>query len=111
MAETILLIRVEVHEGAVDTVFKVAYDFGNGNKVIETRNCIVLWINPIVTVSDYVFWIVAGYNGHYEVSTENYSQTSNNRKLWTYFTGGTNTSMDTEYDNSCFNWDDRLRAC
>jgi hypothetical protein len=78
--------------------------------MIETCNRVVFWVTLTIAIGDYVFRVVTGHNRHYEISTENYSQTSNCRKLWTYFTGGTNTSMDNEYSYSCFNRYNRVRA-
>ena len=78
--------------------------------MIETRNCVVLWINSIIAIGDYVFRVVAGYLWDNEISPEDYTQRNNSGKLRTYFARGTYTSMDSEYDNSCFDWYDRLCA-
>ena len=78
--------------------------------MIETRNRVVLWFNPTIAVSDYVFRVVARHKWDNEVSTKNYSQRNNSGKLWTYFAGSTDTFMDSEYGYSCFDWYDRLRA-
>ena len=39
MAKTVLLIRVKIHKGAMDTIFKMANDPGNGGKMIECKKC------------------------------------------------------------------------
>ena len=97
MAETVLLVRVEVHARAVDTVFEVADDSGNGAKMNATRNRIDLWIGNVIAIGDNVLGIGAGHQRNHEVSTAYYTQTSNDAKLRADTERRTDTEMDIQY--------------
>ena len=94
MAETVLLVCIEVHEGAMDTVFEVADDPGNGAKMNATRNRIDLWIGNVIAIGDNVLGVGAGHQRNHEVSTAYHTETSHDAEL----RADTERCPDTEMD-------------
>jgi len=65
--------------------------------MIATRNCVVLWINPITAIGDYVLGVGAGHQRDHEIPAAYRTETSHDAKLRADTERRTDTSMDIQH--------------